>query len=132
MARQQGQGQQQTGDELGGDVAREGVVPGGQLSPYKQVIALGPDGHAVARQLRQQRLQRTPWQAASALKNSFCAQNPHQGQQEAQSGAALAAGQEDFSRRRGGEGDEGEAVTLYAFHLRAQGFQAGEGGKEVA
>ena len=26
--------------------------------------------------------------------------------------------------------DEGEAVALYAFYLYAQGFQAGEGGKE--
>ena len=77
MAWQQGQGQQQTGDELGGDVAREGVVTGGQLPLYKQIIALGPDGHAVARQLRQQRLQRALGQAASALKNNFCAQSSH-------------------------------------------------------
>ena len=112
-------------------MAREGVVPGDQLPLYKQVIALGPDGHAVALQLRQQRLQRASGQAASALKNGFCAQSSHQGQQKAQGGATLAAGQEDFSRWRGGEGDKGEAVALYAFHLRAQGFQAGEGGKEV-
>ena len=93
-------------------MAREGVVPGGQLPLYKQVIVLGPDGHAVALQLRQQRLQRALGQAASALKNGFCAQGPRQGQQEAQGGAALAAGQEDFSRRRGGEGDKGETVAL--------------------
>ena len=90
---QQGQGEEQAGDILAGDVSGQRVGAGGQLAGDGQGGFSGPgqDG-AVGRQLPVQGEQGPLGQPPLHLEGGFHAQSRRHRQEKAQGGAALAAG----------------------------------------